>query len=368
MSNRWTGFVLFGLGVAAGPIAFHFGGSLHKPAEAEDKIFAQQTVKVQEGEVQSTSAPYCLDLIGLDLTGIDRRKLVPSEQRKIHATGDGSVGYIILSGDGKDTVTISQLNFCETVKGIGVDKTKEVNFAETIKIFDGAFNVFTSTVPAMMLTTMTSGDGNSIMGLVPQFVQIASDDGNPINCCEQRPASASLCDYPKVNVPGVGPVPIAIGWDRPVIVREVDAMTNLIGGSEVITSGGAISFDGGTRYRILLTAANTTQNAEAMPETEEECAPNLTSKFIELSQELAKRKLQRLSPCELAQKIEELEQEISNDEAITKLEEARKHLQDLANKHPNSPAAQSAMRMLEAENTLNSERTLNPTPDFRPTF
>ena len=85
MSKRWMGFVLFGLGIAAGPMAFHFGDSLLKPAGAEDKILAQQDEKGQ-----STPVPYSLDLIGLDLTGFNRRKLVPSEQRKIHATGNAT--------------------------------------------------------------------------------------------------------------------------------------------------------------------------------------------------------------------------------------------------------------------------------------
>ena len=356
MSKRWMGFVLFGLGIAAGPMAFHFGDSLLKPAGAEDKILAQQDEKGQ-----STPVPYSLDLIGLDLTGFNRRKLVPSEQRKIHATGNATVGYIIFSGDGKDTVTISQLNSCETHKGIGFDKENEVHFAEAIKIFDGAFNVFTSTVPAMMLTAMTPGDGSTITGLVPQFVQIASDDGNTINFCEQRPASASLCDYPKVNVPGVGPVPIAIGWDSPIVVREGDATTNHFGVSGVITSGGAITFNGGTGYGIVLTAS-TIQNAEALPETGEQCAPDLTAKFLELSQELARRKLQRLSFLELTERIEELKQEIANDEAMSKLDDARKHLKDLMDKHPDSPAAQSAKRMLNADQMMPEATILPITP------
>ena len=362
MRNRWMAFVLFGLGMAAGPVVIHLGDSLPKPAWAEDKIFVQQDVKGQ-----STPVPYALDLIGSDLTGFNRRKLVPSEQRKIHTTGDASVGYVIFSGDGKDSVTISQLNFCEKVKGVGFDKENDVNFAETIKIFDGAYNVFTSTVPAMMLTTMTPGDGTTILGLVPQFVQIASGDGNPINCCDQRPASATLCDYPKVNVPGVGTVPIAIGWDCPVIVGEGDATTNLIGVSGVITSGGAVTFNGGTGYGIVLTA-NTIQNAEALPETGEQCASDLTAKYLELSQELARRKLQRLTFLELTERIEELKQEIANDEAMTKLVEARKHLKDLMDKHPDSPAAQSAKRMLDADQSKPepTEFQLTPVDSLQP--
>ncbi len=356
MSNRWMAFMLFGLGMAAGPMAIHFGDSLLKPVEAEDKIFAQQNVKAQGSEVQSTPAAHSLDLIGLDLLGIDRRKLVPSEQRKIHTSGDASIGYIILSGDGKDTVTISQLNFCESFKGIGFDKAKEVNFAENIKIFDGAFNVFTSTAPAMVLTTMTPGDGTTIMGLVPQFVPIASGDGNPINYCNQRPASASLCVDTKVSVPEEGPVPIAIGWDSPIIIREADAATNLIG-----VSGGTISFVGEACCGIVLTA-NTIKKAEALPETGEQCTSDLTAKYLELSQELARRKLQRLSFLELTERIEELKQEIANDEAMSRLIEARKHLKDLMDKHPDSPAAQSAKRMLDAEQSKPEPTEIQLTP------
>ena len=307
MSNRWMAFMLFGLGMVTGPMAFHLGDSLLKPAVAED------------APLLVTESPWVKGDINVKPV-----KSSPSQD----VTWEGYT----LSFERNGAATL-QRHVIQSGENTASDS--KVNFTDSVKILDGAFNF------NVISPTFNTPGTLSVPGTSPIVVQSG--------CCPQF--IGDLAEYR----------PITAGR----IIRandacEGDVAVNLVGVSSVITTGGTITFDGGTGYGIVLTA-NTIQNAERLPNTEEDM-PNLTAKFIQLSQELAKRKLQRLSPLELVQKIEELEQEIVNEEASSKLDEARKYLKDLMNKHPDSPAAQSAKRMLDADQAMPEATILPLTP------
>jgi hypothetical protein len=95
------------------------------------------------------------------------------------------------------------------------------------------------------------------------------------------------------------------------------------------------------RRQIIVLTANT-ENVAREPNQQ-----NLSSQFVELSNQLAKLKLKRTHSQRLALEVETLKKEISDQEAGLKLEEAQEQLKKIMNEHPESPAAQSAKRMLE---------------------
>jgi hypothetical protein len=76
-------------------------------------------------------------------------------------------------------------------------------------------------------------------------------------------------------------------------------------------------------------------------------APDLSKQYIELSSQLARLKLKRMHSTLLALEVETLKKELSDQEAACKLEELQEQLKKLVSDHPESPAAQSAKRMLE---------------------
>ena len=119
----------------------------------------------------------------------------------------------------------------------------------------------------------------------------------------------------------------------------------------VITSCGTVNLEGaGQTFQIRLTGNTLTTASEPSQ-------PDLSQQFLELSSQLAKLKLKRLHPQLLALEVETLKKEISDQLAITKLEEAQEQLKKIVSDHPESPSAHSARRMLE------TGATLSPTPD-----
>jgi len=319
-------FLLFGLGMAAGPVAFHLGDSLLKPAEAEDAPLLVTESPLIKGDTSvkpvNSTPSQTTNWDGYTLS-FDRNGGATIQARLIHK-GDSSVS------DGK------------------------FNFTESVKILDGAFNF--NVIPP---TRNTPGIFNAA-GISPIVANVLVSDVLPcyqIRCCQVVGDGVD-----RSSIPTLGG---SVGCDH---APQADVATNLVDVSDANTTFGTISISGGTGFGIVLTA-NTIQNAEAQPEKEVQCVPDLTAKYLELSLELARRKLQRLSFLELTERIEELKQEIANDEAMSRLVEARKHLKDLMDKHPDSPAAQSAKRMLDAEQSKPepTEFQLTPVDSLQPT-
>ena len=85
---------------------------------------------------------------------------------------------------------------------------------------------------------------------------------------------------------------------------------------------------------------------------------------------LIQKKLQLISPDELANEIQKLRMELAEREAFRKLEQASQQLQDLIDQHPNSRAAQNARRMLQVERRVPREEDdgnpggFNPNPGY----
>ncbi len=326
MSNRWMAFILFGLGMAAGPMAFHLGDSLLKPAGAEDAPLLVTENPSVKGEFKA-----------------ERVKSTPSQG----ATWDGYT----LSFDRNGAGTL-QARLIHTGDSSASDG--KLNFTESVKILNGAFN-FNVFPP----TRNTPGIFNAA-GISPIVANTPVSDVPPgcqLRCCQVIGDGVDRSSIPTLE-----------GSAGCAIDCQAGAATNLVDVSDVNTTFGTISFVGGACYGVVLTA-NTIQNAEALPETGEQCTSDLTAKYLELSQELARRKLQRLTFLELTDRIEELKQEIANDEAMSKLVEARKQLKDLMDKHPDSPAAQSAKRMLDADQSKPepTEFLLTPVDSLQPT-
>ena len=320
MSNRWMAFVLFGLGMTAGPMVFHLGDSLLKPAGAEDAPLLVSESPWIKRDIKTLSQGVTWEGYKLSFD----RNGAATLQRHVFHSGDNPVS------------------------------DSKFNFTESVKILDGTFNF--NVISPTFNTPGTLG--------VPGNSAIVVNAGTPgvLSCYQPK-----CCEIDGDGVDGSTVLTLGrpLGCDD---VCQTGIAVNLVGVSSVITSGGAINFNGGTGYGIVLTA-NTIQNTEALPETGEQCAADLTAKYLELSQELARRKLQRLSFLELTERIEDLKQEIANDEAMSKLVEARKHLKDLMDKHPDSPAAQSAKKMLDADQSKPepTEFQLTPVDSLQPT-
>ena len=81
---------------------------------------------------------------------------------------------------------------------------------------------------------------------------------------------------------------------------------------------------------------------------------------------LINKKLQLISPDELANEIQKLRMELAEREAFRKLEQAKQQLQDLIDQHPNSRAAQNARRMLQLERRVPREEDLENPDGFNP--
>jgi hypothetical protein len=313
MIKRWIAFVMFGLGAAAGPMAFHLGDSLLKRAEAEDAPLAESSWVNSDIKV---------------------KPVTPTSSQS--ATWDGYT----LSVDRNGAAT---LHTCVIPSSDNSVSDGKCHFTESVKFLDGVFN-FNVIAPSWN----TPGLFNAY-GINPNISNVSFLDLLPcyqLKCCQVVGDGVDRSSIPTLGV--------NISCDQ---ACQAGVATNLVVGvSDINTTFGTISFVRGTGDGFVLTAN------EMQPCTIDDCRSNLTTKFIELSQELARRKLQRLSPRELAQKIEEIEQEIANDEAFSKLDEARKHLKDLMNKHPDSPAAQSAKRMLDADHEMPEATILPLTP------
>ena len=322
MSNRWLALMLFGLGMAAGPMAFHLGDSLLKPAGADDAPVLVTESPWVKGDINvkpvNSTPSQGTTLDGYTLS-FDRNGAATLQARVIHK-GDSSVSV------GK------------------------FSFTESVKILDGTFNlnVFppTRNTPGIFSTAgispiVATNPISDVSEVLPSY---------QLKCCQVIGDGVD-----RSSIPTLGGI---VGCDH---ACPADVAINLVDVSDVNTTFGTISFVGGTGYGVVLTA-NTIKNAEEQPCTEDDCLSNLNAKYFELSQELAKRKLQRLSLLELAERIEELKQEIANEEASSKLDEARKHLRDLMNKHPDSPAAQTAKRMLDADQAMPEATILPLTP------
>ena len=106
-------------------------------------------------------------------------------------------------------------------------------------------------------------------------------------------------------------------------------------------SNGTITLNhDGQKYGIRLIAH------QAVNATSEPNQTELSKEFLELSARLANLKLKRTRPQLLALELEKLKKEISDQEAALKLDEAQEQLRKILNDHPESPAAESAKKML----------------------
>jgi hypothetical protein len=101
---------------------------------------------------------------------------------------------------------------------------------------------------------------------------------------------------------------------------------------------------------LFLTADGIVISAKGSVQVREEAdKSDLATQYVKLSTQLLNHKLQRLTSQELATQVEALKTEVSNLDANRKLVEARLQLIKVMQDHPQSPAAQDAKRMLDAE-------------------
>ena len=160
-------------------------------------------------------------------------------------------------------------------------------------------------------------------------------------------------------VPATGPVPIAL--DLAVPLMEEIGQSIMVGGATTLNQAGQRYYIGLTGGTLKLTNEPTQLDGSTQPD--------LSKQFMELSNQLASLKLKKLHPQSLALEVEILKKNILDLEAASKLDEVQEQLKRIMHDYPESPAAQSAHRMLEG--TTNNgpnfpgfpATRLTPTPD-----